>query len=266
MDVDREAGALAYEDIGLEPTIIITNPENTHAHLLFELVKPVLFSDNARPKIQAYFFAVQRGMTAALKADMGYTNFVTKNPISDRWRMTCCDVRYSLGDIAEYCKPINSYQTTEVDLDDALGRNCSLFNKVRYWAYYQVKEYVVFEAWHQAVLNKCMRENTFTPCLPYSEVRATAKSIANWTWDNRYKIGHAKNRGAAKVDKRLKTSNRQKAGAEYTNQLRKQKTEQKIIQAIHKLKAQGCKLTIAALMTDSGVSRRTLYNYKHLWS
>jgi len=267
MDIDREAGALAYEDIGLEPTIIITNPENTHAHLLFELEKPILFSDNARPKVQEYFIAVQRGMTVALGADMGYTHTIAKNPLSDRWRMTCCDVRYSLGDITEYCKPINSYSyEMNINIDDSEGRNCSLFNKVRYWAYFQVKEYVLLEAWHQSVLDKCIRENTFTPCLPYSEVRATAKSIANWTWDNRHKIGQAKNRGAAKVDKRMTTSNRQKAGAAYTNQLRKQKTEQKIIQAIHKLKAQGCKLTIAALMIDSGVSRRTLYNYKHLWS
>jgi len=266
MDIDREKGALAYEDIGIEPTIIITNPENTHAHLLFELENPILFAENARPKIQEYFKAVQRGMVIALRADVGYTHFVTKNPLSDRWWMTCCDVRYSLGDITEYCKPINSYSyEMNIDIDDSEGRNCSLFNKVRRWAYFQVKEFVVFEAWHQSVLDKCIRENTFMPCLPYSEVKATAKSIANWTWENRHKIGHAKNRGAAQVDKRLKTSNRQKAGAEYTNQLRKEKTEQKIIKAIKQLKEHGCKITASCLEQASGVSRRTLYNHKHLW-
>lgn len=265
MDIDKERGALAYEDIGLEPTIIITNPVNTHAHLLFELKDPVRFTKKGRVNIQNYYQDVLRGMTAAMQADFAYTHGITKNPLSDRWRMTCCDVRYSLGDITEYCKPIKRHEKPKIQIDDSMGRNCTLFNTVRYWAYFQVKSYVIFEAWNHAVLDKCEQENSFSPDLPYSEVKATAKSIAKWTWENRHIIGDAKNRGAAKVDKRMKTSNRQKSGAEYTNQLRKQKTEQKIIRAIHRLKAQKCKLTIAALMKASEVSRRTLYNYRSLW-
>jgi hypothetical protein len=265
MDIDREAGALAYEDIGLEPTIILTNPVNTHAHLLFELEAPVRFTRKGRVNIQNYYQDVLRGMTAAMQADFAYSHNITKNPLSDRWRMTCCDVRYSLGDITEYCKPLKRHEKPKIQIDDSMGRNCTLFNTVRYWAYFQVKSYVIFAAWNRAVLDKCEQENSFSPDLPYSEVKATAKSIAKWTWNNRHIIGYAKNRGAAQVDKRQNTSNRQKAGADYTNQLRKQKTEQKIIQAIHCLKAQECKLTIAALTEAAEVSRRTLYNYRSLW-
>jgi len=264
LDIDCEAAALAWEEIGLPPTITVINPENTHAHLMYELKAPVSFSDKSRSKPRDYFKSVERGLIQTLGADTGYSGLMTKNPISDRWRVDYNNGQFSLGEIAEYSGMCSSSKQ-RVKEEYCEGRNSSLFHAVRHWAYYQVKEYVIFEAWSGAVLDKCKKENDFTPALPYSEVKATAKSIAKWTWRHRHELGNNKNRGAAKVDKRLKLANKQKCGAEYTNMLRKEKTERKIIDAVNELAKKKEKLIISDLVKYSGVSRRTLYNYKGLW-
>jgi len=265
LDIDYGAAALAWEAIGLEPTITVINPENTHAHLMYELNNPVAFSSNARSKPQDYFMAVERKLGNALRADQAYNGFLAKNPLSNRWLVDFNNGRFDLEEIAEYCPKVSSGRAIAVKADPGEGRNCSIFNEVRLWAYFQVKEFVIYEAWCQAVLARCEQENTFTPALPYSEVKATAKSIAKWTWKNRHDFGNRKNRGAAKVDKRLNLINRQRAGADYTNQNRKEKTEKAIVDAVSKLTGQGETFTVAELMRTANVSRRTLYNYNHIW-
>ena len=67
-----------------------------------------------------------------------------------------------------------------------LGRNCNLFNSLRTWAYRWVGEYRSrgSDMWHAAVLDKAERLNTFNDPLPASEIRATAKSTARWTWNH----------------------------------------------------------------------------------
>jgi len=265
LDIDYDAAALAWEDIGLAPTITVINRENTHAHLMYELKNPVAFSRNARSGPQDYFMAVKRKLANALRADQKYKGFLTKNPLSSRWLVDYNNGRFDLEEIAEYCPAVSPGRPIALRADPGEGRNCSLFNEVRLWAYFQVKEFVIYEAWCQAVLARCEQANIFTPALPYSEVKATARSIAKWVWRNRYNMGESKNRGAAKVDKRLKLSNRQKAGAMYTNEIRKQKTAAAITEAVKKLKQQVLPITVSNLMSAASVSRRTLYNYMHLW-
>jgi len=265
LDIDYKAAALAWEDIGLAPTITVINKENAHAHLMYELSSPVSFSDRARSKPQAYFKAVEHSLATALKADISYSGLITKNPLSDLWLVDYNNGRFDLEELAEYCPTLSPGRARALKADPGEGRNCSLFNDVRLWAYFQVKEFVIYEAWYQTVLARCEQANIFTPALPYSEVRATAKSIAKWTWKYRHDLGNRKNRGAAKVDKRLNLTNRQKAGAAYTNQNRKEQTEKAIVDAVSKLTGQGKALTVAELMRMADVSRRTLYNYNHLW-
>jgi len=262
-DIDYDGAALAGENIGLAPTITVVNKENTHAHLMYELSAPVSFSDKARSKPQDYFMAVEHRLASALEADASYAGLITKNPLSDAWLVDYNNGHYTLEEIAEYCGTATPKRLRQASMEE--GRNCSLFNDVRLWAYSQVKEYAIAEAWHEAVLKKCERSNTFVMPLPYSEVKATAKSIAKWTWKNRHKLGCGKNRGAACVDKRLKLSNRQKEGANYTNRIRKEQTELAIKNAVNLLAGQGNNFTVAELMRAANVSRRTLYNYKHLW-
>ena len=262
LDIDYAGGALAYEEIGLEPTIIISNPGNGHAHLFFELKSPVTFSENARTKPQDFYLAVNRGMIAAMAADPCYAGFIAKNPLSDRWRMTCCDVRYDLSDIIEYCDPIELLGNTST----GEGRNSDLFNKVRFWAYRRVREYASFRAWEKIVLYQCQLSNTSQRPLKYAEVKATAKSIAKWTWKHRYRIGSPKDRGAANVGKSLPLQEKQRLGAAYTNGQRKDDSECKINAAVFQIKIKQEKVTGTAIARLTGLSRKTVYNHSHLWN
>ena len=69
-----------------------------------------------------------------------------------------------------------------------------MFDTVRFWAYKAIREHlsVGFDRWHSEVLEQAKNANdAFIQPLPYSEVKATAKSIARWVWRNNAEA-HAK--------------------------------------------------------------------------
>ena len=86
------------------------------------------------------------------------------------------------------------YQTTHnCDRDplrgsevSGLGRNCELFDTVRQWSYKAIREFWApnyKRQWNSAVYDQVEAINSqFKVPLPVSEVKAIAKSIANWTY------------------------------------------------------------------------------------
>ena len=81
LDVDRPAGALAWEDCNLpSPNFATTNPENGHAHLVYGLSAPVLTTEAAREAPLRYLNAIRTAYTAITGADQGYTGLITKTP------------------------------------------------------------------------------------------------------------------------------------------------------------------------------------------
>src|SRR5699024_7580687 len=66
-----------------------------------------------------------------------------------------------------------------------LGRNCAMFDTVRKWAYKAIRAHRggIYATWLDAVIKHCLSVNeAFLEPLPYSEVKATAKSIATYCW------------------------------------------------------------------------------------
>ncbi|WP_180039191.1 helix-turn-helix domain-containing protein, partial [Acinetobacter sp. YH16052] len=66
-----------------------------------------------------------------------------------------------------------------------LGRNCTLFDTVRKWAYTAVRAHRggIYNTWLEEVTKQCLSVNeAFLEALPYSEIKATAKSIATYCW------------------------------------------------------------------------------------
>ncbi|WP_180015693.1 primase C-terminal domain-containing protein, partial [Acinetobacter sp. YH16031] len=67
-----------------------------------------------------------------------------------------------------------------------LGRNVTMFEKGRHWAYKAIRDYMHHNTsleWEKAVRAQIEAINSgFEQPLPYSEVKATAKSIAKWVW------------------------------------------------------------------------------------
>jgi len=190
-DVDRPGAVYAHEDGGVAPpNLAVTNPANGHAHLLYGLAVPVPRTDAARPAPLRYASAVEGAYREALGADAGYSGLICKTPGHAAWRtLQLAPQLYELEELADYWG-VDLSSRPEQDrrrrLDHGLGRNVTLFEKLRRWSYRQVLEYkrqgARYGQWHVNVQAQAMAYNDFPTPLPLSEIRATAKSVAKWTW------------------------------------------------------------------------------------
>jgi len=164
------------------PTFKTTNRENGHAHLVYLLESPVCKSNCAHLKPLRYLSAIESGYTALLDADRGYTGLITKNPLSAVWDVQQMNDTFSLGYLAEFITLEKEPRKAEVI---GLGRNCSLFDSVRKFAYKEIRGRAwTFEQFEQVVLFQAEHLNSFITPLPSNEVKSIAKSVARWVYRN----------------------------------------------------------------------------------
>lgn len=168
------------------PNWIACNRKSGRSHVYYILETEVFLVENARRGPIKYAAAVQYQLCQVLKADPGYANFICKNPLSEEW-----DVRFyrqapwTLGEFEEWITLPAKIPTKAQK--EGLLRNCTLFEDTRHWSYRQVLKFRlqgVRQAFFDAVLDRAREynRNNFPVPLNDSEVRATAKSIAKWTW------------------------------------------------------------------------------------
>lgn len=282
-DLDYDCTALEnvfpWEDKGLaEPNFLSYNPENGSPHI-FYAIESVCTSPNAHPKPLEYMAAIQDAYTHALKADRCYTGLIAKNPLNPHWfSVELHTAVFSLGDLAKHVDLQPKRWTRKRALNDehmALGRNCALFHRLRFWAYDHVNDYrnngTTYNQWMKEVLARCEKFNDFIEPLPYGEVKSTAKSVGKWVWTKYTGSGSGKRRGAmsdqfkqSQIPMTLET--KQRLSARRTHESRRTDTEAKIEAAIANLQEQGKKPTKAAVARLSGVGRQTIYdNFTHLF-
>lgn len=193
-DVDRAGAAVAWEDAGLPPpSWAATNKANGHAHLVWGLRAPVLVDGlGARDAPMRYLCAVESMMREALQADAGYTGIITKNPQHPLWRTLRGPVMaYDLGELAEYLPGLEKHIPKRRDPNAVgLGRNVSLFDNLRHWAYKAIRPYWGgrLDGWN-AWLSHCnsralVYNGEFAQPLGGREVWHIARSVAKWTWRN----------------------------------------------------------------------------------
>ena len=123
-------------------------------------------------------------MTRALGADQAYTHFLTKTPGHSRWRTIWGRQQpYGLDELRR-ALPEDLPLPKRIKAADAvgLGRNVTLFDGLRAWAYRARLEYSRFEAFSDACLYQAQGLNVFAAPLPFSELRSTARSVAKWVW------------------------------------------------------------------------------------
>jgi hypothetical protein len=117
IDVDAAHGAEAWEIANLPiPNFIITNPQNGHAHLVYWHARPIRKeTDGTKSHAELYRKAVWVALTRAMEGgDLGYTEGLTKNPFSARWRMSIGTThKYTLAELAAH---LDLSQTRMVDI------------------------------------------------------------------------------------------------------------------------------------------------------
>lgn len=185
-DIDRPTAAFDYQDSPLPPpNIIAVNQDNGHAHLFYGLENPVHNYSGASQKALRYMASIDVALTEALGADPGYSKLLSKNPLHDRWiTLYIRGDLYDLDELADWLD-LTKYQDKRKRLPSTgLGRNATLFERLRIWAYRARRQpFLSEEMFSDAVRNQALQFNAeFDPPLPHSEVRSTAKSVARWTW------------------------------------------------------------------------------------
>ncbi len=284
-DVDRgHESALSYLDADLpDPNIIIQNPKSGNCHLLYRLEQPIWTHSTAGKKAQDYYHAIRDTLTDKIGADKRYCGLICKNPLHHQWVTT--ELHSGQFELVKLqgVHALKKFQSLPDAANTITGRNCTLFDLLRFDAYKRVNEYRnsgtrFYDMWVKTLENEAHAINsTFNEPLPLSEVRATAKSIAKWTWRN-YEGADLKNRGKMGFGETRHTNpeapmlpedeikRRQSLSAQLTNKHRKESTELQIKQAIERLNANGEKVTKAAVAKLTGLERaRISQNYSHLF-
>ena len=227
-DIDRAEAVMAWYDANLPmPYWTAQTQKNSHAHICYKLEIPLCTSELASQKAISYAAKIQAGLANKLGADVGYSHLITKNPFHPDWRTTFWTERaYTLDYLADFVElPKKLSKKQEVS---GLGRNCTLFDTVRKWAYTAVRDYLHHHSsltWEKAVLTHLEALNgEFQEPLPYSEIKATAKSIANYCWR---KFSHAgfsewQSNNAQRANAKGACSKGGKARSQQFNDLRQQ--------------------------------------------
>ena len=167
------------------PNIVATNPKNGHSHLFYKLADAVCTSDFARQKPLHLLAKIDFVLCEQLFADKGYQGFISKNVLHKHWHVQ--EVNKHSWNFCDFLEWIDlPKRLPKRARTQGLGRNCTMFEEGRFWAYRQVLNYRLLgdrKGFAEAVLKHCEAiNNGFTAPLNFSEVKATAKSISNWTW------------------------------------------------------------------------------------
>jgi hypothetical protein len=130
---------------------------------------------------------VEAAFRAKLDADQGFSGLITKNPTHPLWRLLRGPrIDYELWELAEYVD-LPRHLPKRKPEQIGLGRNVTLFDWLRHYAYRQVRHYKTdvrnFVVWQAHLNTKALERNgDFLHPLDSREVWYIVKSVAKWTW------------------------------------------------------------------------------------
>jgi len=288
LDVDHDSGFEIWEELPLSirPTLVI-DPWSLRSVALFPLASPVGMASNHKIGPQILARLCHQLLADQFKATALPHKTLTKNPwgmksalIGDLQRRTEAptggliwemmkdsplvfhtipgaisielrDILEVLGENIKEVQPSKIRRKITRPEPSDLGRNCHLFDVVRFWAY------DTNTSNFEEIYMKAETENQGS--LPLKEVAGIAKSISRFM-SSRY-------RPKSKLDDRrgvmnlqnmdLPTKTKQKLAALRTNDIQSSNTDHKIQQALKHFPAHQ-KLTQVSLAKASGVSIRTI--------
>ncbi len=276
-DIDQSNAMHAWQTFNLpQPTLVIENPYNGHAHYAYELSVPVKLGNYKT----AYFASVIRDtMRIALQSDPNYKGNLTKNPFHHDWRVQSHNRTYTFAELIKHLDMPEPKQTkqkrrsTQSNLSNITkySRNLTFKDWLRYWSYANVRFYSNQQEFEIALkLQAELFNNEFVGTLQGKlkdfEVRKWVKWILPWTWQRytegkfRYNSG-SKRQPLLNLPISMSLHERQQIGQDYTSQQRVAKTEDKIVWAIQTLTKDGCPVNKSSVSRLTGLSRPTVYVY-----
>ena len=184
-DLDSEMSVLDWSDKGLPaPHLIVRNLDNGRSHMTYILNSSVKSDVNGRLKPIKYCSDVEHGLAVRIGADMNYNGLLTKNPFkSSAYKVFSYeDKPYDLDYLNEFVdkdlvkKQRDEKKKKKIEDGFASGRNCTLFENLRLWAYAN---------WHRChqtelrsnILDQAMAFNTFECPLGANEIETIVGSV-----------------------------------------------------------------------------------------
>lgn len=254
-DLDLEHSFDQWDQVGLPvPTWICLNPQDGHAHYGYALDVPITGYRKTPTSATAWYEAVYAAMNRTLCADPAYNQSLTKNPLHPHWHTYLHDVKYSLGELAEYLDPKQLAHLKLTPLPESInGRNDELFNRLRKQEMKQwhllaraseSKAMATVEAEAVDLAQRLFPQNP----LPLAEIKQVARSVGRWL-HRKYSAANA-----LSIFK-LKQRFRQLKSAA----ARRFKTQTRGQQALDSLLRNGGKVTIGRVAALAGCSRQALY-------
>lgn len=185
LDLDSDMSVLDWADKGLPaPHLIVRNLDNGRSHMTYILKTSVKNDVTGRQKPIKYFSDVEHGLAVKIGADMNYNGLLTKNPFkSSAYKVLSYEsTPYDLDYLNEFVdkdlvkKQRDEKKKKKIEDGFASGRNCTLFENLRLWAYAN---------WHRChqtelrsnILEQAMVFNTFECQLGTREVETIANSV-----------------------------------------------------------------------------------------
>lgn len=196
VDIDHSDAALrAIWGAGpIMPTAVVENPANGHAHAVWALREPFTRTEYARRKPLAFAAAVTEGLRRRVDGDKGYSGLIMKNPEHDAWNTEVfTNKQYSMGELADALgdhMPAPGWKRTRRKNPVGLGRNCSIFESARTFAYPAARRIRLrseharpedYRALNVTISTEVALLNAgYRNPLPLSEERAITRSIHKW--------------------------------------------------------------------------------------
>ncbi|MGQ3850618.1 replication initiation protein [Pseudomonas capsici] len=184
-DLDSDTSVLDWTDKGLPPPhLIVRNLDNGRSHMTYILKTSVKNDVSGRLKPLKYCSDVEHGLAVRIGADMNYNGLLTKNPFnSSAFKvLSFADQPYDLHYLNEFVdkdlvkKQREAKKKKNIEDGFASGRNCTLFNNLRIWAYSNWHQYHPTEL--QSVIHEQAENfNNFECRLGGREVETIAGSV-----------------------------------------------------------------------------------------
>lgn len=187
VDVDHGDGELRALSAPAKPTAIVANPANGHVHAVWALQEPVTTTEYGSRKATAYAAAVVEGLRRSVGGDPAYSGLMTKNPKHEAWQPLWLAADQAdlwsldrLNNALDEFMPPPRWRRRRDPV--GLGRNCSIFETARTWAYREIRNHWGDPAGLDAALQAHVHalNAEFSEPLPNSEAAGIARSIHRW--------------------------------------------------------------------------------------
>jgi hypothetical protein len=236
-------------------------------HYVYAL-KSSVFETPGHKRPRQWMEAIKRGYIVELNADPAFVGLMTKNPFHRDWHvMELASEPYELAELAKWVDTtakVAANRNYNVRREE--GRNTELYDELRFWAYPRVaeaRETITREQWFNDVWTRALElydqinyDDPHKKPYTLSECKATAKSVAKWTW-HRYTGSHIQRGIMGLANSNLSLKEKQRKAALWVAERKAAKTLAMIQQAYDDLAMRGrcCKIDLA---NKTGLSLSTV--------